>query len=112
MAEVDVEINSRTYKVACDDGQEEHLTRLGSYVNSRMKELIASVGQIGDASLLVMVALLIADELSEAYAELETMNSASNGVSAIVRSEGILCEKIESLAEQVETITNDFLIKN
>ena len=112
MAEVDVEINSRTYKVACDDGQEEHLTRLGSYVNSRMKELIASVGQIGDASLLVMVSLLIADELSEAYAELEMMNSASNGVSAIVRSEEILCEKIESLAEQVETITNDFLIKN
>ena len=49
MVQVTVTINGRDYQVACDDGQEAHLTRLGSYVDNRMGELSAAVGQIGDA---------------------------------------------------------------
>ena len=58
-------------QIACDDGQEAHLKRLGNYIDKRIAELVASVGQIGDARLLVMASLLIADEMSDAYSRLE-----------------------------------------
>ncbi|MBT6885140.1 MAG: cell division protein ZapA, partial [Rhodospirillaceae bacterium] len=53
MAQVTVDINERSYQIACDDGQEAHLTRLGNYIDNRVQELIAAVGQVGDARLLV-----------------------------------------------------------
>ena len=61
MPELTVEINGREYQVACDDGQEEHLTKLARFVDKKMGELVGAVGQIGDARLLVMTGLLIAD---------------------------------------------------
>ena len=71
MAQVNITINNRKYQVACDDGQEAHLTRLGSYVDKRLNELIAAVGQVGEARLLVMVSLLLTDELSDLYSKKE-----------------------------------------
>ena len=59
MAQVDVAINGRNYRVACDDGQEDHLRQLAEYVDRRVMELVESVGQIGEARLVVMVSLLI-----------------------------------------------------
>ncbi|MEQ8369686.1 MAG: cell division protein ZapA [Alphaproteobacteria bacterium] len=65
MAQVSITINGRAYEIACDDGQESHLQELGRYVDSRVAELSGALGQIGDARLLVMAGLLIADELGE-----------------------------------------------
>ena len=59
MAQITVSINNRVYEIACDDGQEEHLARLGTYIDSKVTELAASIGQVGDARLLVMASLLI-----------------------------------------------------
>ena len=66
MTEVSIHINGRDYAVACEDGEEEHLLRLGRYIDKRVKDLARQVGQIGEAPLLVMTALVVADELSEA----------------------------------------------
>ena len=65
MATVTVSINGRNYRMACDDGQEEHLTRLAQSFNARIGELRGEFGEIGDMRLTVMAALTIADELSE-----------------------------------------------
>jgi cell division protein ZapA len=70
MSQISISINGRDYSIVCDDGQEQHLSRLAEYLDKRVAELVDSVGQIGDARLLLMVGLLIADELSDAYAEL------------------------------------------
>ena len=94
MAQVTVTINDRRYNVACDDGQEAHLTRLGAYIDRRVGELVAAVGQIGDAKLLVMVSLLIADELSDAYAELETLKSGGKGAAAAAAAETRMGESL------------------
>ena len=80
MAQVTVTINDRKYPIACDDGQEAHLSRLASYVDNRIQELVASVGQVDHSRLLVMVSLLVADELSDAYSELETVRASSKAV--------------------------------
>jgi cell division protein ZapA len=73
MAQVSVRINGRHYQVACEDGQEAHLQKLAAYIDERVAELVRDVGQVGDARLLVMSSLLIADELADAYDELEEL---------------------------------------
>ena len=65
MATVLVSINGRNYRMACDDGQEEHLTQLAKSFDQRISELRRDFGEIGDMRLTVMAALTIADELSE-----------------------------------------------
>lgn len=73
MSQISITINGRDYSIVCDDGQEMHLSRLAEYLDARVGELVDSVGQIGDARLLLMVGLLISDELSDAYAELAAL---------------------------------------
>jgi cell division protein ZapA len=75
MAQVSVRINGRQYQVACEDGQEEHLDKLAAYIDQRVADLVKEVGQVGDARLLVMSALLIADELADAYDELSELRA-------------------------------------
>lgn len=104
MGQVNVEINGRKYQIACDDGQEAHLARLGGYIDNRVGELIAAVGQIGDARLLVMVSLLVADELSDAYSELEVARSADDGASALLNAEEKLTAKMDGLTSRIESI--------
>lgn len=104
MAQVSVTINDRNYQIACDDGQEDHLLKLANYVNTRVSELVASVGQVGDARLLVMVSLLIADEMSDAYSELEEARSAGEGVAALMATEDHLVDKLDVLTKRIETI--------
>ncbi len=70
MSQIKITINNRPYNVACDDGQEKQLHKLADFLNNRVKELSDSLGQIGDANLLVMVGLLLSDEMSDAYAEI------------------------------------------
>lgn len=104
MAQVTVTINNRPYEIACDDGQEAHLRRLADYVDNRVEELVASIGQVGDARLLVMVSLLIADELSDAYTELDKLRASNEGVAARMDKEEALTSTLESLAGRIETI--------
>src|SRR5258706_14914975 len=68
---VNVLVNGRAYTVACDEGEEEHLRELGQYLDKRVRELSATVGQVADSRLLLMAGLVIADELSDALAKLE-----------------------------------------
>lgn len=104
MGQVTVQINGRKYQIACDEGQEAHLSRLGTYIDSRVSELIAAVGQIGDARLLVMVSLLVADELSDSYAELEVARKADDGASATLAAEELLSSKIDNITNRIESI--------
>jgi cell division protein ZapA len=70
MATVTVSINGRNYRMACDDGQEEHLTRLAKDLDGRIAQLRNDFGEIGDMRLTVMAALTIADELREQRGQL------------------------------------------
>jgi cell division protein ZapA len=65
MGQVSVTINGRQYRMACDDGQEDYLTRLAQELDQRIEQLRTDFGEIGDMRLTVMAALIFADELSE-----------------------------------------------
>ncbi len=70
MGQVAITLNGRTYRLACQDGEEERLLALGNHVRSHVDRLTREFGQVGDDRLLAMVAILIADELFEAKAAL------------------------------------------
>ncbi len=106
MPEFNVTINGRNYAIACDEGQEEHIGRLAGYVKVRVEELVDSVGQIGDARLLLMASLLVSDELSDAYADLATLQAgevAKVPTDAASASDDA-ATKLEELAERAEAI--------
>jgi cell division protein ZapA len=65
MPQVNVTINGRQFRMACEDGQEEHLTELARGLDGRIETLRAKFGEIGDTRLTVMAALTVADELGE-----------------------------------------------
>ena len=67
MSQVSVTINGRQFRMACEDGQEDHLDRtLPASSTGGSSGLRAKFGEIGDTRLTVMAALTVADELAEA----------------------------------------------
>jgi cell division protein ZapA len=70
MAQVVVTIAGRTYRMACDDGEEARLEHLARDFDARITGLRASFGEIGDQRIIVMAALTLADELAEAQRQL------------------------------------------
>ncbi len=73
MAQVTATIAGRKFRLACEDGQEEHLLALAADVDARIAELRQRFGEIGDTRLTVMAALMVADEVSEANARIRRM---------------------------------------
>jgi len=101
MAQVEVTVNGRSYRIACDDGQEDHLTELATFVDGKVAELVAAVGQVGDARLLVMASLLIADELSETYGALRAGEGAANIEARQAELTNRLADRIEHIAARL-----------
>lgn len=58
---VTVRLNGHAYQMGCDAGQESHIEMLGKQVDAVLQQLIGSVGQIGEARLLAMACLILAD---------------------------------------------------
>ena len=105
MAQIEVGINGRSYQIACDDGQEGHITELAKYVDRKVAELVASVGQVGDARLLVMASLLIADELADAYGALDEAKAEGAAAQGAVKgAENRAATALSALAARIEGI--------
>jgi cell division protein ZapA len=66
MSHINVTINGRQYRMACEEGQEVRLLRLAENLESRVESLRGKFGEIGDARLTVMAALTVCDELIDA----------------------------------------------
>ena len=79
MPHVNVTIAGRVYRMACDDGQEEHLLGLARDLDQHVEQLRGSFGEIGDMRLTVMAALVIADELAETRRRLHALESELDG---------------------------------
>jgi len=73
MAQVNTTIAGRQFRLACEDGQEDHLQALAKDIDQRIIDLRAKFGEIGDTRLTVMAALTVADELSEALKKIRRL---------------------------------------
>jgi cell division protein ZapA len=77
LAQVTVKINGYTYAVGCENGQEEHLLAMAAQVENRIDSIKALGGNSGEARLLVLASLLMADELHDLRVELEVLRTAA-----------------------------------
>ncbi len=80
MAEVSITINGRQFRMACEDGQEEHLMDLARELDARIGDLRERFGEVGDTRLTVMAALTVADELGEMSARLKRLEEELAGL--------------------------------
>lgn len=112
MPQVVVTINTRSYAVACGEGEEEHLMRLAAVVDERVTSLARDVGQVGDARLLLMSALLMADDLEQAetraQAAIADADAARQGEAeaqqGVAEAEATAAAFVERIAQRVEAI--------
>lgn len=70
MPQVAVVINGKTYRMACDEGQEQHLLSLAKRFDTYVGSLKESFGEIGDQRLTVMAGVMVTDELVEVQKKL------------------------------------------
>ncbi len=125
MAQINVTINGRQFRMACENGEEARLTRLAEQLDGRIRQLRASFGEIGDTRLTVMAALALADELSEVKErlrrlepELATLQEASvvsadraqATQAAVVAALNAAAERIESLTRQLNQTVVDAVV--
>ena len=73
MSHINVTINGRQYRMACEEGQEARLLKLAESLETRIGSLRGKFGEIGDARLTVMAALTVCDELLDASARIRTL---------------------------------------
>ena len=88
---VTIRLNGQPYQMGCDAGQEDHIEALGREVDGVVSQLTQSVGQIGEARLLAMAALIIADK------------QPGNGVAA---EPAVSTEQLDDIAGQLEAMTS------
>ena len=104
MAQVDVSVNGQSYRIACEDGQEDRLVDLAAMVDEKVLGLVNQIGQVGSNRLLVMAALVIADELvdlkNEAGSSQELKDNSNQQDTVLVLQE--IIKRIENIADQVE----------
>jgi cell division protein ZapA len=75
MPEVNVEINGRKYRMACEEGQEAHLGNLAERFNQSIENLKGAFGEIGDNRLTVMAGIAVLDELEEAEKKIAALKA-------------------------------------
>lgn len=113
MASVNATIAGRQFRLACEDGQEEHLQMLARDMDERIEALRKQFGEIGDTRLTVMAALMVADEMTEAARNMRRMEEELNALrdARVVASDrakaasDAVVGAFNSAAERLEGIT-------
>jgi len=103
VAQVTVKINGYTYNVGCEDGQERHLMDMAAEVESRIDSIKALGSQSGEARLLVLAALLMADELHD---QRNTLQNLQAELARLPKAEADAKIRLARLADRAEEIAD------
>ena len=113
MSHINVTINGRQYRMACEEGQEVRLLKLAESLESRIQNLRGKFGEIGDARLVVMAALTVCDELLDTgprirklEEELEALRGVRTAAADRARATQIaVANALNSAADRIERTT-------
>ncbi|MCW8916732.1 MAG: cell division protein ZapA [Magnetovibrio sp.] len=112
MARVSITINNQKYDIACADGEEQHILELSSVLDSKVAELVSAIGQAGEARLLAMAGLLMADEMADIKDEVAKLEAAPVSTptpepgpqTSPSMDEDRLAKVLDAMAARIETI--------
>lgn len=113
MAQVNASIAGRQFRLACEDGQEEHLQALAKDLDERIEGLRQKFGEIGDTRLTVMAALMVSDELAEVMRKVRRLEEEATALkdARVVAADrakaasSAVVNAFNSAAERIEGIT-------
>ena len=100
MAEIDVFIAGRAYKVACRDGEEDSLRKAASLVDAKSREALAGLGTLSEARQLLFASLLLADDLVD---DGKAPPPPPPSDPAVAERAERIADRLESLASTLET---------
>lgn len=100
MAEVDISIAGRSYRIACREGEEENLRSAASLVDAKSREALAGLGTLSEARQFLFASLLLADQLIDGGAA--PQEGADSRLTEQTEQVERLAERLESLAERLE----------
>lgn len=104
MAQINVKVAGKSYPLACADGDEDRLYKLAEYIDAKATDLTGKLGHINETRLILMAAVLIADELHETLEgkghEGLIGNVSENDMASILNE--VACE-VETIADQLES---------
>ena len=104
---ITIRLNGHPYQIGCGAGEEDHVVNLGAEVESIMQSLVGSVGQIGEARLLAMVALILADRASMAA----SANGSSNAAASAAPLAGASADDVSEAKERAAQLLEDAATK-
>jgi cell division protein ZapA len=113
MSHINVTINGRQYRMACEEGEEVRLMKLAENLESRIQSLRGKFGEIGDARLVVMAALTVCDDLLDTAPrirqleeELEALRGVRTAAAERARATQVaVANALNSAAERIERTT-------
>ncbi|MDR6758854.1 cell division protein ZapA [Mycoplana sp. BE70] len=113
MAQVTVLIDGKAYRMACEEGQEQHLTDLASGFDRYVGHLKGQFGEIGDLRLTVMAGIMVMDELSEVTRRLQALEAElaglrrerENALADISHEEETIAQALGELTSQIQGMT-------
>jgi cell division protein ZapA len=105
VAQLTIQVNGKPYIVGCEDGHEDRLRELAALIDTQVKTVSLDVGQLGETRLILMGALMLADELTDARGRL----AAAEGDLHFLRTEldrnrSEVTAALESAAERLEAM--------
>lgn len=103
MAEVELTIAGRPYRVACRNGEEENLVRAGALVDQKSREALAGLGTLSESRQLLFAALLLADQLVDG----KEIDLPTGPDPELVEKADRLADRLESLADTLEQAERD-----
>jgi cell division protein ZapA len=98
MGQVNATIAGRQYRLACEDGQEDHLLALAKDIDTRIIDLRRKFGEIGDTRLTVMAALMLADEMAETRQKLRGLEEE---IAALKQARDISADRAKAASDAV-----------
>ncbi len=112
MAQVTVMIDGKAYRMACEEGQEDHLTELANRFDQYVSHLKTQFGEIGDLRLTVMAGIMVMDELSEVNRKLKSLQAETDtlkqGRAATLsdqqKNEEVLASALSEVTSQIHEI--------
>jgi cell division protein ZapA len=119
MAQVNVTIDGKSYRMACDEGQEAHLENLAMRFDKYVSHLKEGFGEIGDQRLTVMAGIMVMDELVELQkrikgieSELETLRKTRDeALSKADKNDAALTGALSEMAARLEGIGAKMAVK-